>query len=63
MNGTEKATVASIACCAAVLIVLIATLGWYYQAKDERQGARGRANVDIVCTVKTPPAQTTPATP
>jgi uncharacterized membrane protein len=54
VNGDQKTGVWIVALVVAAITVLILTLGWYYHAKDQRQAARGKANVDVVCTVHTP---------
>lgn len=56
MSSDAKATIWCFAIVALLVTVIVVTIGFYYHGKDQRQAARGKANVDVVCTVKTPPA-------
>ena len=57
MTGEQKTGVWISAMVAVIVTVLITSITWYYHEKDERQAARGKANVDIVCNVVTPPEE------
>lgn len=57
MSGEQKTGVWITAIIAGLIAFFIFMITWYYYEKDQRQAARGKANVDIVCTVKTPPGQ------
>jgi hypothetical protein len=58
MTGEQKTAVWIVALLVAVAIFIIGSTTYYYHQKDLRQAARGSANVDIVCTVKTPAKET-----
>lgn len=54
MTGEQKTWVWSFALLVAGVLFIVLASVWYYHEKDQRQAARGKANVDVVCTVKTP---------